>query len=319
MKILCPVDTAAEAAELTALGAGELYGGYLPPAWSERFGLAAAPNRRSFAEAQIRDAAELRAVAAAAHAGGAEFYVTVNSPVYGAEQYPALFALADEALAAGADALIAADLGFVVGARKRWPGVRIHLSTLADAANHGAAAFWGRLGVERITLPRHLPLAAVEALVAATPGMRYDAFVLYGQCPNDEGQCTFSHDRPDRVWPCVQEYRIEPLPDSGPARRAAEAQRGWGGLSRADACGLCALWDLARLGVSAAKIVGRGTSTERKAWAVRTVAELLGLVRGGLGREEFLAAARKRSLGRLAHRCSPYLCYAPALIPPGGA
>ena len=70
-----------------------------------------------------------------------------------------------------------------------------------------------------------------------------------------------------------------------------------------------------RLGVDAVKIVGRGTSTERKAWAVSTVAALLALVRSGIGREEFRAAARERSLGRFAHGCSPYLCYCPELIP----
>ena len=314
MNILCPVDSAAEAAELVALGARELYGGYLPGEWAARFALAAPPNRRTFAEAQIKDAGEVRAIVAAAHAGGAEFFLTVNSPVYVRDQYPVLFSLAGEAIAAGTDAFIAADAGFMLEARARWPGVRIHLSTLADAANSGAVAFWRRLGVERVTLPRHLTLAAIEALVAASPGVRFDAFVLYGQCPNDEGQCTFSHDHPQRTWPCVQQYAATPTDGSEAARRAAAAQGGWAGLSRADACGLCALWDLARLGVAAAKIVGRGTPIARKAWAVSTVRDLLKLVDGGIGREEFLAAARERSLGRFGHGCSPHLCYFPELI-----
>jgi len=314
VRILCPVDNAAEAATLAGLGARELYGGYAPAAWADRFALAAPPNRRTFAEAQIRDAGELRAVIAAAHAGGAEFFLAINSPVYAREQYPALFALAAEALAAGTDAFIAADPGFIIAARARWPGVRIHLSTLADAANRGAVAFWSRLGVERITLPRHLSLATTRALLAASPGMQFDAFVLYGQCPNDEGQCTFSHDHPGRAWPCVQRYAATPLPDAPPVRRALSAQAGWAGLSRADACGLCALWDLARLGVAAVKIVGRGAATERKVWAVRTIVELLGFIGSGSGREEFLASARERSRGRFAHGCNPYLCYFPELI-----
>jgi hypothetical protein len=145
--------------------------------------------------------------------------------------------------------------------------------------------------------------------------MRFDAFILYGQCPNDEGQCTFSHDHPRRVWPCVQRYRIESSADSEPARRAAAAQAGWGGLSRADACGLCALWDLARLGVEAVKIVGRGMATERKAWAVKTAKEMLGLIEAGIGREKFLVAARERSRARFRHGCSPHLCYFPEHIP----
>lgn len=316
MRILCPVDSEAEAGRLAEAGARELYGGYLPEAWASRFALAAPPNRRTFAEAQIGDLATLRAIVGAAHAGGAEFFLTVNSPVYAREQYPALLALVEEALGAGTDALIAADAGFVLAARTRWPGVRIHLSTLADAANSGAAAFWRRLGVERITLPRHLTLRAVEALLAASPGMRFDAFVLYGQCPNDEGQCTFSHDHPARFWPCVQTYAITPVPAFPAGRRAAATQGGWAGLSRADACGLCALWGLSRLGVEAVKIVGRGTSTDRKSWAVRTVAELLALIRAGIGREEYLEEARRRSRARFTHGCSPRLCYFPELIAP---
>jgi putative protease len=117
----------------------------------------------------------------------------------------------------------------------------------------------------------------------------------------------------------VQRYRVAPSPDSPSTRRAAAAHGGWGGLSRADACGLCALWDLARIGVDAAKIVGRGTPTERKVWAVRAVRELLGLIAGGIGREEFRARARALARGRFVHGCSPYLCYFPELIPPGGA
>ena len=148
--------------------------------------------------------------------------------------------------------------------------------------------------------------------------MRFDAFVLYGQCPNNEGQCTFSHDHPGRTWPCVQPYSLTCIPDSPPARRAATAHAGWAGLSRADACGLCALWDLSRLGVEAVKIVGRGTPTERKAWAVRTVVELLALIQSGIGREDFRAAAIGRSRARFTHGCSPYLCYFPELIPSRG-
>lgn len=313
MKILCPADSAAEAAQLVASGAGELYGGFLSPEWVLAYGLAAAPNRRSFPEAQIGDAAELAATVAAAHAGGAPFYLAVNSPVYSGEQYPALLRLAAVALEAGVDGFIAADPGFMLEARALWPHVRLHLSTLADASNRAAVAFWRRLGVERVTLPRHLSLGQVSALVASSPGMRFDAFVLYGQCPNAEGHCTFSHDDPGRVWPCVERYRIAPLADSEPARRAAAAQSGWAGLHRAEACGLCGLWDLERLGLAAVKIVGRGATLERKLWAVRTVADLLALIRGGAGRQEFVVAARERSRSRFSHGCSPYLCYFPEL------
>ena len=145
--------------------------------------------------------------------------------------------------------------------------------------------------------------------------MRFDAFVLYGQCPNAEGHCTFSHDHPRRIWPCVRRYRIAPGDDSDEARRAAAAQTGWGGLGRGEACGLCALWDYAAIGLDAVKVVGRGTPTEKKEWAVATLAELIATIRGGVTREAFLAEARSRSRARFSHGCDPRLCYAPELIP----
>lgn len=317
MRILAPADSAAEAAELAALGAAELYAGFAPARWTDRFGLDASPNRRSFPEAQVPDDEGLRALATAARAGGAALFVALNAPVYARSQYPALLDLAADALDAGAGAFIAADPGFFLEARRRWPGVRIHVSTLADVANSAAVAFWRRLGAGRITLPRHLTLARIEALVAASPGARFDAFVLYGQCANDEAQCTFSHDHPRRVWPCAQSWRIG-HDGSAETERAAAAQAGWAGMARGEACGLCALWDLDRLGVEAAKIVGRGTSTERKRWGVRTVAELIAMIRGGVDREAFRAAARERSRERFSHGCSPWLCYFPELIVAGG-
>ncbi len=319
MRILCPVDSAAEAAELAALGADELYGGYLPPGWEERFGLAAAPpNRRSFAEAQIRGEEQLAAVVATAHAAGARFLLTVNAPVYAGAQHEAALELVAAGVALGVDAFIAADAGLVLAARERLPGARFHVSTLADVANHGAAAFWARLGAARITLPRHLSTAQLAAVVAASPGVRFDAFVLYGQCPNAEGHCTFPHDHPRRVWPCVQRWRVTPGDASPQARAAAAAQGAWSGLVRADACGLCALRDLARIGLDAVKIVGRGAPTERKRWAVRTVRELLAAVEGGIGREDFLAEALRRSRERFTHGCDPRLCYFPEFLSPRG-
>ena len=43
-------------------------------------------------------------------------------------------------------------------AQKRWPELPVHLSTMAEVTNSAAVAFYERLGVRRITLPRHLAL-----------------------------------------------------------------------------------------------------------------------------------------------------------------
>lgn len=317
MRILSPVDTAEEAFSLVSLGAKELYGGYLGPRWNEIFGLGASANRRSFPEAQVSGEEEFRRIIGETHAGGAKFFLTVNSPFYTAEQARMLMEVVDEAVTAGIDAIIAADIGFIVKARHRWPGLPVHLSTLAEVTNSAAVAFYHGLGVERITLPRHLTTRQIGDLIEASPGTVFDAFILYGQCVNAEGHCTFSHDDARRVWPCVQPFTIGGAEEAAGGETSAAfcGQKVWDGLPRGEACGLCGLWDLRRLGVRAAKVVGRGTSRERKEWAVSTVASLLSMMdAGGISREDFLREARERYRKQFPGGCRPTLCYFPEYL-----
>lgn len=318
MKILCPVDRLSEVRELASLGAGEFYGGFVTSEWEERFTLAASANRRSFPEAQIRGEGTLRDIVAAAHDEGVTFALTVNSPFYSREQIGPLVEIVECALRAGVDSLIVADTGFILEARERWPEVPLHLSSLAEVANGAAVAFYRNLGIGRIALPRHLALADIERLVRGSPGMKFDVFVIYGQCANAEGFCTFSHDHPRRVWPCVQEYRIEQEGAAGGGGGRAPAlcsQMLWGGLNRGEACGLCALHDLRRIGVEGLKVVGRGTSPERKRWAVGTLAFLLGLLEEGEpDRGHFARQAKEIYRREFPRGCRPTLCYFPELL-----
>lgn len=317
MRILSPVDSAAEAASLVSLGATELYGGYLGSRWNELFGLQASANRRSFIEAQVDDPGEFRRIIDTAHGAGASFYLTVNSPFFTAEQAALLHEMIDDAVSAGIDAVIAADIGFIVSARQKWHGLPIHLSTLGEVTNSAAVTFYHGIGVERITLPRHMTTRQIDDLITASPGTVFDAFILYGQCVNAEGHCTFSHDDPRRVWPCVQPFTIaggEATAVEG-AAPAFCGQKVWDGLPRGEACGLCGLWDLRRLGVRSVKIVGRGTSQERKEWAVRTVAELIAMMDGGgISRDDFLAEAKARYRKKFPRGCRPTLCYFPEYL-----
>jgi putative protease len=323
VKILSPVDGPEEASRLADLGARELYGGFLSPRWAEDFSLAASANRRSFAEAQIPDEGSLREVVVAAHEKEAAFFLTVNSPFYIREQFPPLLEMLQQAVALGVDAIIAADVSLLLETKERWPTLPVHLSTMAEVTNSAAVAFYRRLGVRRVTLPRHLSTAEIGKIVAASPGTKFDVFVLYGQCANAEGLCTFSHDHPERRWPCVQPYTITPGDDAAGRREdrapAACAQMLWDGLGRGEACGLCSLYDLRRLGIESVKIVGRGTGRERKEWAVRTARRLIDLLEGeDMGREEFCSEARRLYRERFPKGCRATLCYFPEYIGAAG-
>jgi len=59
LKILSPVDHSHEVETLIENGAQELYGGFLPPFWEEKYGHVASINRRSYRESNFSSSAEL--------------------------------------------------------------------------------------------------------------------------------------------------------------------------------------------------------------------------------------------------------------------
>lgn len=98
----------------------------------------------------------------------------------------------DEAVDAGADALILADLGLLDYAARRHPGQRLHLSVQAAAANADAIRFYVEtFGVRRVVLPRVLSVAEIAAITQEV-ACETEVFVFGGLCVMAEGRCSLS-------------------------------------------------------------------------------------------------------------------------------
>jgi putative protease len=313
MRVISPVDHLAEADLLLDAGADELYGGYVPEEWRERFSLLASINQRTFAGAQLEGYEALAGVVAKAHARGRAFSLTLNAPYYTEEQMPLLLDYVDGAVAAGIDGVILADLGLLRLLRRRHPRLEYHASTMAHLGNSAAVAFYLQQGVSRVIFPRHLTVAEMGRIAGKLPQVRFDAFLLVGKCPNTEGLCTFHHSSPDRIWPCEVPYAIAPLeePASPQLERAMARQGSWATTDRRHGCGLCAIPPLQRIGLFGLKLVGRGAPTAQKVQNLLLVRDFIALA----GQESDFAAYRRRA--RAAHRarfgapCSPNVCYYP--------
>jgi putative protease len=313
MKIISPIDNPAEADLLLDAGAGELYGGYVPAEWEEKYGLLASINQRTFAGAQIDSREDLTTVVEKAHARGRTFALTLNAPYYTDEQMPLLLDCVDEAVETGVDGVILADLGLLRLLRRRHPNLEYHASTLAHLMNSAAAAFYVAQGIDRVIFPRHLSVAEMASVVGKLPQVRFDAFMLVGKCPNTEGLCTFHHSSADRIWPCEIPYRITPSqePVSPALAEAINRQGSWSRTDRRHGCGLCALPHLRKAGISGVKLVGRGAPSAQKVKNILLVRDFIALAETG---EDF-AVYRKKAMA--AHRrrfgvpCSPNVCYYP--------
>ncbi len=147
------------------------------------------------------------------------------------------------------EALIIQDLGLWRLARKHFPGLRLHASTLMTIHNSLGVAQAHRMGFKRVVLAREMTLEEIRSAVKAAP-IEVEVFIHGALCFTYSGLCLFSSyygGRSSMRGRCVQ-----------PCRRLYS----WAGkkgrfFSMGDLSALDLVWDLADAGVSSLKIEGR--------------------------------------------------------------
>jgi putative protease len=314
VKILAPADRLAEVRPLIDAGADELYGGFVPPEWDEAYAAVGSINKRTFAGAQFATFGELTEAVATARGMGVRFFLTLNNDFYSTKQMPAVINLAEEAAANGIAGLLVSDLGLILEVERLGLPLELHLSILSAVLNTQAALFYKDLSISRVVLDRTLTAQETAKIIGGVPGLEFEAFVMYGKCPNIEGLCSFfHHDDPDHVWPCGRECGFRTVPAESPeADAAVVAQAGWAKAVRGNACGLCGVYDLMKAGLTAAKIAGRGRKTEHKLAAVTALKSVRDLTAMGVSRVDVIKTARASHERLFSVPCSPYECYFPA-------
>jgi len=333
-KITVPVSHPEEVEMLAAGGAGEFFCGYVPPEWLERYGGAFWLNRRGPVAGNLFQRDDVSLLAERSHARGIPVFVTFNAPYYTPEQQEFLLPVIGRlAEGSGIDGVIVSDVGFLVSLRRTLPGLPVHASSVMASLNPGMVDFLAEHGASRVIFPRSLGVGDIAALCAAAAGrLETEAFVLNEGCVFEEGYCMTTHRSVGAL--CVQlpdvPHRVVPLTsdaasslageDRKPAREMMGAFRDWVwfqngcGNSVTDRgipngpCALCALFDLARSGVTSLKIAGRSASSFRKLASLRMVRAVLELVSGGASREE--AAREAVAIRNTPEFCNAgYMCY----------
>ena len=260
---------------------------------------------------------ELSSACVLAHAHGARVYVTLNVYVRDDELGDAV-ALAGSALAAGADALIVADMGLIARIRAALPDAELHLSTQAGAQCAAAVDCAAReLGAARVTCARELSVAELAELCAT--GVEIEAFCHGAICICYSGACSYSAlmrgrsaNRGDCTQPCRLAYELQD--GSGAVLAGGAWERGRAAEEQAmrpdgdrllcprDYLGIRHIAEMLEAGVSAFKIEGRMKSPDYVYNVVRCYREALDAALAGrpLGDVELdgLEACLARSFSR---------------------
>jgi len=227
LELVCPAGTPAGLKAAVEAGAHSVYCGYRDET-----------NARNFPGLNF-DRAEMREAVAFAHDHGAKILIALNTFMR-AGATDTWKRGVDDAVAAGADALILADVGLVDYARKAYPRQRLHLSVQAAAATPEAIAFYrDRFGIARVVLPRVLTVEEIARLTAHAAPCETEVFVFGGLCVMAEGRCMLSsyvtgkspnmtgvcsppshvtyHDEGDALVACVGNFTVERFERGEPA------------------------------------------------------------------------------------------------------
>lgn len=246
MELLAPAGTVPAFEAALAEGADAVYLG--TPAFNAR------------ALARDFSFAEIAAMIETAHGQGKKVYLAMNSLVKEDELPRAGETLARIARLQ-ADALIVQDLGLIHLARRFFPELPLHASTLMATHNSIGVEYLAALGCSRVVPARELDLEEIARIstLAAVVGVELELFVHGAMCFSYSGLCRFSslHGgksslRGQCVQPCRRRYQWL---SSG--KSAGAAQEGGYLFSMNDLSGLGELDALAEAGVASLKIEGR--------------------------------------------------------------
>ncbi|HEY0918085.1 ubiquinone anaerobic biosynthesis protein UbiU [Devosia sp.] len=179
MELICPAGTPAAFRDAIEVGADAVYCGFRDET-----------NARNFPGLNF-SRAELETSIAFARQRKVKTLVAINTFMRAGDE--ALWESAvDDAAALGADAVILADLGLIAYAAEKHPGLRLHLSVQAGAANADHVNFLvDAFGIKRAVLPRVLTIAEVAALTRQAR-CETEVFVFGGLCVMEEGRCSLS-------------------------------------------------------------------------------------------------------------------------------
>jgi putative protease len=309
--IISPADSAYEAMLLIEAGATALYCGLFPEYFKD-YPYFFSPNQRSFKEAQMNEK-EFERVVDICKSKNIPIYLTINQVYFLEEQIPLIIRMAKYAELLSVDGFIMGSIPLMLHIKDAGIKTPIIASTMAVTLNSFTADFYYKFfNIKKITLPRSLKLNEIKQIVANNPNINFDTFILVGKCPNVEGFCGFLHTNPNKIWPCEQVYDIECYPKE--RKEIINIQKMWQGFPRSHGCGICAIPDLIKIGITGFKIVGRGSPASFKIKNVELVTHSIKLFE----EEKDIKIVRKKVLSlykeHFGHECSPFVCYFPELL-----
>lgn len=236
----------------------------------QSFGLRASSS--NFSNEELKEAVEF------AHSHGKKIYVTCNiiphnEDLVGLEDYLKFL----ESIYV--DAIIVADLGIFLLAKRVAPNLERHVSTQANTTNYLTTEFWKEQGASRVVVAREVSIADIKTMKEAAD-IEIEAFVHGAMCISYSGRCLLSNyfttrdaNRGQCTQACRWKYSLVEENRPGEYYPIEEDQHGTYIFNSKDLCLLKYIPDLVEAGVDSLKIEGRMKSVHYAATVTKVYRE----------------------------------------------
>ena len=244
------------ASSLEVLKTAVLFGADAVYIGGEAFGLRA--KAKNFSHEDMKEGI------AFAHARNVRVHVTANilahnGDLAGAEKY------FEELRELSPDALIIADPGMFMLAKRICPEIDIHISTQANNTNYMTYRFWHELGAKRVVCARELSLKEIREIRENIPAdMEMESFIHGSMCISYSGRCLLSSFLVGRdanqgacTHPCRWKYAVMEESRPGEYFPVYENERGTYIFNSKDLSMIEHIPELIAAGIDSFKIEGR--------------------------------------------------------------
>ena len=321
-------------------GADELFCGYVPFSWSEKYGTVLPLNRREVLNynVQIGSFSELEILANMVQKYQKPVHLAFNSLYYRQEQYEEITQIIQQCRSIGFDSYILADPALLVYLRKEKIDCEVHLSGDLGTVNSAMTEVFAKEYPKRIIFQRKNTISEMRAVIRHITAQKeaarkewtypteFEAFALNELCQFSGAFCNSLH-CDEMGYLCRVPYWKKPMSLSESKLEKQEKNRPgenisiseWdsaselmnpvsedGYLCGATGCGLCTLKRLSDAGITHLKLVGRGNYTDFMERDIRNLRRTLEILEDSSTEEEYIRAMKAELF---PNGCS-HMCYA---------
>lgn len=307
-------------------GADELFCGYVPFSWSEKYGTVLPLNRREVLNynVQIGSFSELEILANMVQKYQKPVHLAFNSLYYRQEQYEEITQIIQQCRSIGFDSYILADPALLVYLRKEKIDCEVHLSGDLGTVNSAMTEVFAKEYPKRIIFQRKNTISEMRAVIRHITAQKeaarkewtypteFEAFALNELCQFSGAFCNSLH-CDEMGYLCRVPYWKKPMSFSESKLEKQEKNRPgenisiseWdsaselmnpvsedGYLCGATGCGLCTLKQLSDAGITHLKLVGRGNYTDFMERDIRNLRRTLEILEDSSTEEEYFRAMK---------------------------